>query len=318
MQQQKGMFPRFKNVTTNVKLNGNDIRIHGLCTGSVSVKANFKKKKGFGEFSKFNILIDKYYTESLPIWVWVIEHPDGLIVVDTGENAKVTDLDKYLENESWFLRYQFKHAAKFEIDETQELDYQFESIGLRLDNVKLVALTHLHLDHTDGLKFFPKQEIIVSDNEYKHARNNMPSTYPKWFNPNRVTYQKGRVEVFDMAYPISRAEDLLYIPTPGHTIGHSSVLFKTDDFDILFSGDASYNQEQVLMSELPGVNASFGQTAKTYKNIADYSRNRNTIYLPTHDGEAGNRLVNRNFLICAPTEELPPTSAMLQPGPKMA
>lgn len=296
MEQFQGILPTFNNVTTTVKLKGKDVKIHGLCTGSVAVKTNFKKKKGLGELAKLNILLDSKYTDYLPIWVWVIEHPDGLIVIDTGENAQVTDLDKYLKREGWFLRFQFKNAAKFQILEDQELNHQFASLNLSIEDVKLVILTHLHLDHTDGLKFFPKQEIIVGDIEYKRADSNMPSTYPNWFKPNKVTYQNNRIEVFNKAYPITQAEDLLYIPTPGHTIGHSSILFKTDHFDIIFSGDTSYSQEQVLMNELAGVNADYKLTAKTYKNIVDYSRLRKTIYLPTHDENAGQRLINNTFL----------------------
>lgn len=296
MEQIQGILPTFKNVTTTVKLKGKDVKIHGLCTGCVAVKTNFKKKKGIGELAKLNILLDKNYTNYLPIWVWVIEHPDGLIVIDTGENAQVADLDKYLEKESWFLRFQFKNAAKFQIQEKQELNHQFSSVNLSIDDVKLVVLTHLHLDHTDGLKFFPKQEIIVGDLEYKRADSNMPSTYPKRFKPNKVTYQNDKIEIFNKAYPITSNEDLLYIPTPGHTIGHSSILFKTDNFDIIFSGDSSYSQEQVLMNELAGVNADYKLTAKTYQNIVDYCRLRKTIYLPTHDENAGQRLLNNTFL----------------------
>lgn len=290
------ILPTFNNVTTTVKLKGKDVKVHGLCTGSVAVKTNFKKKNGFGELAKLNILLDKNYTNYLPIWVWVIEHPDGLIVIDTGENTQVTDLDKYLAKESWFLRFQFKHAAKFQILENQELNHQFASINLKIDDVKLVVLTHLHLDHTDGLKFFPKQEIIVGDIEFKRADSNMPSTYPQWFKPNKVTFQNNKIEIFNEAYPITQVEDLLYIPTPGHTIGHSSILFKTDHFDIIFSGDTSYSQQQVLMNELAGVNADYKLTAKTYNNLIEYSRLRKTIYLPTHDENAGQRLVNNTFL----------------------
>ena len=195
------------------------------------------------------------------------------------------------------MRYQFKHTARFAITEKDELNYQFEKINLKLDDVKLIALTHLHLDHTDGLKFFPKQEIIVGELEFKHPYSNMPSTYPTWFKPNKVSYKQNRIEVFNQAYPITSAEDLLYIPTPGHTHGHSSIVFKTDEFDIIFAGDTSYNQSQVLAGELAGVNADFKKSKETYKNLIDYASNRKTIYLPTHDETAGKRLANKDFLV---------------------
>ncbi len=288
--------PSYQNVTTTVKLKGNDVKIHALCTGTVAVKTNFRTKKGFGELAKLNILLDQHYTDYLPIWVWVIEHPEGLLVIDTGENAGIKDLDTYLAKESGFIRFQFKHACKFDIAPQDELNYQFDKVNLKLEDVKLVALTHLHLDHTDGLKFFPKQEIIVGDYEFNHPNNNMPSTFPSWFKPNKVKYKSNRINVFDEAYPITASEDLLYIPTPGHTHGHSSILFKTDDFDIIFAGDSSYNQEQVIKSELAGVNADYQKTRQTYKNLLEYAGQRKTIYLPTHDEHAGQRLAQRVFL----------------------
>jgi N-acyl homoserine lactone hydrolase len=291
------IIPVYQNVTKTVRLKGKDIKIHALCTGTVAVKKNFRAKKGFGELAKLNILFDRYYTEYMPIWVWVIEHPDGLLVIDTGEISAVNDLDKYLVKESASIRWLFKHSAKFGISEKDELDHQFEKINLRLDDVKLVVLTHLHLDHTDGLKFFPRQEIIIGGHEFKHPSSNMPTTYPSWFRPNPVNYKQNRIDIFDEAFPVTSAEDLLYVPTPGHTPGHSSVIFKTDDFDIVFAGDISYNQGQVLSGELAGVNADYKKSGETYEKLMAYAAKYKTIFLPTHDAGSAFRLYNSDFLI---------------------
>jgi N-acyl homoserine lactone hydrolase len=293
----KDSIPSYENLSTIVKLNGKDIKVHALCTGTVAVKTNFRKKNGMGELAKLNILFDGHYTEYMPIWVWVIEHPEGLMVVDTGEISAVKNLDKYLAKESAFFRYFFKHSAKFGVDEKDELNYQFEKVNLKLDDVKLVVLTHLHLDHTDGLKFFPKQEIIVGDTEFARASGNMPTTYPYWFKPNKVRYKQNRIDIFNQAFPITSSEDVLYVPTPGHTAGHSSVVFKTDDFDIFFAGDTSYNQDQVLANELAGVNAAYKKSTETYKKLMAYAANHKTIYLPSHDEGSAIRLQEKSFLI---------------------
>lgn len=110
-------------------------------------------------------------------------------------------------------------------------------------------------------------------------------------------YKQNRIDVFNEVYPITVSEDLLYIPTPGHTLGHSSIIFKTDDFDIIFAGDSSYNQGQVISGELAGVNADYKKTKQTYKNLLDHAINRKTIYLPTHDENAAQRLANKEFLV---------------------
>ena len=286
----------YQNITTTVKLKGKDVRVHALCTGTVAIKTAFRTKKAPGELAKLAILFDKHYTEYLPIWVWVIEHPEGLMVIDTGETAAITDREKYLSKENAFMRFQARHVAKFKVSEKEALSYQFDRVGLKLGDVRLVALTHLHLDHTDGLKFFPKTEIIVGDYEFNHPVGNMPTTYPHWFNPNKVQYKANRIEVFDRAYSITASEDLMYVPTPGHTHGHSSVIFKTDDMDIIFAGDTSYQQQQVINGELAGVNADFRKSKETYRNLLAYASNRKTLYLPSHDENAGIRLRDRIFL----------------------
>jgi N-acyl homoserine lactone hydrolase len=287
----------YQNLTTTVSLRGKEVKVHALCSGTVAVKKNFRSKNGIGELAKINILLDKHYTEYMPIWVWVIEHPDGLMIIDTGEITEIGNQREYLAAESRFMRYFFRHSAKFRVDKSDEINRQLASINLKTEDVKLVVLTHLHLDHTDGLKFFPGTEIMVGEYEYKHPNGNMPTTYPLWFKPNPVIYKKNRVDIFGEAFPISSTEDLLYIPTPGHTAGHSSVIFKTDDFDIIFAGDSSYNQEQVLECELAGINADYTSSKKTYKNLMDYASVHKTIYLPSHDGNAANRLKNKSFLV---------------------
>lgn len=288
---------KYQNVTTFVKLHGKDVKVHGLCTGSVAVKKNFKTKKGPGGISKLNILLGSQYTEYLPIWVWVIEHPEGVIIIDTGENSESKNIDTFLANESAFMRFQMKHACKVNMEPADELNFQLRKINLKAEDVKLVILTHLHLDHTDGLKFFSKQEILVGEFEFNHPNNSMPSTFPYWFNPKKVSYRQNRIEVFNQAYPITHAEDLLYIPTPGHTPGHSSVVFRTDNLDLIFAGDASYDQNQVLNGEFAGANVDYKLTNQTYKNLLEYASKRKTLYLPTHDENAGQRLVKKECLI---------------------
>jgi len=288
---------KYQNVTTTVKLKGKDVKVHALSIGTVAVKKNFKTKNGAGFLSKMNILLGKEYTEYLPIWVWVIEHPEGLIVIDTGENVESKDIDKYLAKESAFARYQFKHACKVKIQPEEELNHQLNKVNLRIEDVKLVVLTHLHSDHVDGLKFFPKQEILVGNYEFTHPDNCFTTALPSWFKPKKVDFVQNRIEVFNQAYPINQAEDLLYIPTPGHTLGHNSIVFKTDDFDIIFGGDSSYHQDQVIKGEMAGANTDYNKTRQTYKNLLDYATLRRTIYLPTHDEDAGKRLANKSFLV---------------------
>lgn len=277
--------------------NAKEVKVHAVQTGLISVKENFLNKKGQGFLSKLNIALGNTYADFMPIWVWVIEHPEGIIVIDTGEIKESCYKDFY-KNETIGTKFSLKIMSnKRSISKQDELDTQLTRLGIKPEQVSKVVLTHLHGDHTDGLKFFPENEIIVNEAEYRKPYGNLATTYPKWFNPTLVSFLKDRIDFFDSAYPVTKSEDVLLIPTPGHTYHHASVLLKTDNGHILFAGDASYKHQQLLDNKFGGANINFVQSQKTYNNILRYAEKYPVIYLPSHDENSANRLVNREYLI---------------------
>jgi hypothetical protein len=67
------------------------MRIHALQTGTVAVKSRQPRGVGSGWMRLARTFVDKQWTEPLPVLAWLIEHPDGLIVVDTGETARTAE-----------------------------------------------------------------------------------------------------------------------------------------------------------------------------------------------------------------------------------
>jgi N-acyl homoserine lactone hydrolase len=81
--------------TATYRSNGKDVKVHAVQTGQISVKNNFRTRKGSGALSKLNILLGQKHTEFMPIWAWVIEHPEGIIVIDTGDIEEADHKDFY-------------------------------------------------------------------------------------------------------------------------------------------------------------------------------------------------------------------------------
>jgi hypothetical protein len=67
------------------------LKIHAIQTGIVRVKDCQRVGRGRGFMRQVNILLDRSWTESLPIYAWVIETSEGVIVVDTGETARTRE-----------------------------------------------------------------------------------------------------------------------------------------------------------------------------------------------------------------------------------
>ena len=279
---------------TSVILPGN-VKIHAISTGLVAVTDAFLHTTPIGFLRKPNILLNRHFADWMPIYVWVIEHPEGVFVVDTGENSAITQPD-YFRGVGLLNEYVNTHAFRFEVAREQEVDRQLAQLGIRPADVRAVVLTHLHIDHTDGLRHFPKTPVLLNRYESEHPYNDLPTLYPPTFSPTLVDLKPAQVTDFAGAYPLTMARDLWLVATPGHSHGHCSVLLQTDGKHYLFAGDVSYSQTQLLQNDLPGANASLRQSRQTYQTIRQYATQHPFVYLPSHDADAARRLATGEVL----------------------
>ena len=67
------------------------MKIHAIQTGTVALTTRWREGVGHGRRRLLNTLLDREWTEPLPIYAFAIEHPEGVIVVDTGETARVAE-----------------------------------------------------------------------------------------------------------------------------------------------------------------------------------------------------------------------------------
>jgi glyoxylase-like metal-dependent hydrolase (beta-lactamase superfamily II) len=124
------------------------LNIHPVQTGFVRIKTAQRRRRPGG---LVRVLLDKEWTEWLPILAWVIEHPEGTIVVDTGDTARTTE-------PGYFPRWHpyYRSAVQMDITPAQEIGPRIEKLGLNPENVDKVVLTHFHTDHAGGLAHFPE------------------------------------------------------------------------------------------------------------------------------------------------------------------
>lgn len=273
---------------------GQPLEVHLVSTGGVTVKTKFREARRTGLAAMIDFIFDKKFTGWMPIWVMIIEHPEGVFVVDTGENTNVND-PGYFRSSGWFANWFDTTQFKFKVDRDEEIDKQLQLLNVPVEKVKAVILTHLHLDHIDGLRHFPNTQIIVSKAEWKKPYGDLPKLYPQGFKPKLVELNE-QCDVFDKAYFLTSAKDIVLIETPGHTWHHCSVILKTEKCDILFGADVCYTQQQLVDGKYSGANASHKLAKRTYLKLRSYCKNREVVFIPSHDIEASERLRNLQFL----------------------
>ncbi|MBV7332290.1 N-acyl homoserine lactonase family protein [Chloroflexi bacterium TSY] len=271
------------------------MNIHTLEIGKVKVTQNWRIGRGDGIKRMMNTLFDSEFTDWLPIYVWVIEHPEGLIVIDTGIPA---DANKRI----WFPPFMplVQRAAKFDMTPEQEVGPQLRQLGFSPDDVRRVVMTHLHQDHDGGLHHFPKAEFIVSRREWAAATGfkgrlggYLNQRWPDWFQPRLVDFDQGPFGPFASHETLTKSEDIHLVPTPGHSPGHLSVILVAGELSIVFAGDASYTEELLIARKTDGVGDDPQAQQNTHMKILAYADQNPTIYLPSHDPGSKGRLENR-------------------------
>jgi glyoxylase-like metal-dependent hydrolase (beta-lactamase superfamily II) len=244
------------------------------------------------------VLLERTWTEWLPIYAWVIEHPEGVIVVDTGETARTSE-------PGYFPRWHpyFRTSVRMDVAAEQEIGPRLEKIGLAPKDVRTVVLTHFHTDHAGGLHHFPESEILVQGRDYESARGFMgklqgylPHRWPEWFAPTPIPFEAAPVGPFGRSYAVTEAGDVLVVPTPGHTPGHVSVIVKAEGVSYFLAGDTSYTQRLLLAREPDGVSPNRAAALRTLDAILAYARTEPTVYLPSHDPQSAERLRQKQIL----------------------
>lgn len=200
-------------------------------------------------FGQLDIIFNPKFTGWLPVWVWVIEHPEGIYVIDTGISANIVEKG-YFRPLSIFSRWVNNTLFKFRITPDDAPDKQLKHLGISISDIKAVILTHLHIDHIDGLKYFPNVEILVNKLEWEQPSGDVPKLYPSWFKPVLIDLNE-KYDVFENTKSITASNDVKLIHTPGHTKGHASVLLKTDQANIIFAGDICYYEDQLKKNFMP-------------------------------------------------------------------
>jgi N-acyl homoserine lactone hydrolase len=263
------------------------LRVHGLQTGWIAIKQNHYQLNGPEALRIASILADLRWTQPLPMLSWVIEHPEGLIVIDSGERAGANDLETYVACADPISRTFLSKNFRVNVQPEMELGPQLRQLGLEPNDVRWVVQTHLHFDHANGFAFTPKAEILISRAELEGQRTApvgaISCLYPSNFNPRALDYSSVSYGPFAQHSALTKAGDVLIVPTAGHSYGHQSVLLLDNDRSYLLAGDVVFDERQLQERELAGIVNNIGQSRASLETVREYVSKNPTVLLPSHD-----------------------------------
>jgi N-acyl homoserine lactone hydrolase len=265
------------------------MRIHAIQTGRVLVKQAQIGGRGHGLWRQLQPVLSQQWADWSPTFAWAIEHPEGVIVVDTGAAAHLKSLPR------WHPYFQL--AVRFDIEPEQEVGPQLKNLGIGPRDVRTVVLTHLHIDHDGGLAHFPNSRILADAGEIARTAGikgallgYLPKRWPQWFDPEPLAWQPAAYGPFSRSARLTEAGDVIAVPTPGHTPDHLSVIVRDGDAQIMLAGDTSYLDSAMLAGTVDGISPDETVARRTLADIRALCAEHPTVYLPTHDPNSADRL----------------------------
>ena len=259
------------------------IKIHVLHTGLVKVDRVLPFHGLYRNPLAFTGLFRSEKNQvTLPVSSYLIEHPKGLVLIDTGWNKQVRtsnwkELGPQVQINTGYL------PTGWAVDEC------LAALGYRPEDLDYVLLSHLHCDHVSGLKHVAAaKHILVSAAEWQIA-NRLPLVYlpHEWRGVDVQTYQYANTGIGPTgeSYDVFGDGSLLQVRTAGHANGMSATLVRGSDGKyVLLAADVGYANRSWEDMLTPGICTSRKAAITSLGWVREQAHNSNCIEaLANHD-----------------------------------
>ncbi|WP_054957335.1 N-acyl homoserine lactonase family protein [Paenibacillus dakarensis] len=220
------------------------VKVHVMHTGDLKYDQSLA-------FKELNVIPPvnqrgEAYQQLVPVSSYLIEHPQGRVIVDAGWHEDIRTNPKEHFGEELYQFIEYRSPVGSSVRE------QLESKGLTPADVDMVVMTHLDEDHISGLQLLiGAKRFLVSELEWKHVA----SYKAKWYQG--ISFEPFELEPIPYG-PYKLGKDLFgdglvfLVYTPGHTAGHVSVLARVEGGWLLLVSDVGYAEKSWKELVLPG------------------------------------------------------------------
>jgi len=168
-----------------------------------------------------------------------------------------------------------------------------KAVGFAVDDIDYVMCTHLHVDHVGWntrlengrwVPTFPKAKYVMADRElayWTQQEKANPANVP-WITDSVLPIVEAkRAQIVKNDFSLN--ELVQFVPTPGHTIDHCSVLVGSPGQDVLISGDMIHSPLQGRYPDL-GMRVDYDskQAGQTRRKVFDRFCDSSTLMCFSH------------------------------------
>ena len=226
----------------------------------------------------------------VPVAFFVIRHPKGDVLFDTGNNDRIITDPSY-----WGAAIQRVNPVR---TPDVAIDVQIAKLGLKPDDIKYVVIGHFHLDHGGNVGKFPNSTIVVQRDELRAAFWPPPG-FARGYIPGDVAVLRSglgegmpnRFKMIELDGDLDLYRDgSLYIKrSVSHTPGSQLLVVRLPKTGtVVLTSDVVSFKENLVKNLLPAVAISYRPSGfyEAYDWIRELQARENAEMMTAHDPEA--------------------------------
>jgi len=159
-----------------------------------------------------------------PVYIWYIEGGEKKILMDAGVAAPDSDGTA--------------HGFPVSGGGEEAVRKALASVGTTPEEIDILVLSHLHIDHCSEVTLFKNARIIVQKREWETAFNPIPTMRAIYDSSLFAPLERMDLVLVDGDYPVADGVQALLVP--GHTQGNQGLAVDTAKGKVVLAGDACY------------------------------------------------------------------------------
>lgn len=266
---------------TTRRTEATNTRVHVLHTGTVNIdRALAFRERTWHPAPYTGWFRPRSKRTSVPVSAYLIEHPDGLVLVDTGWHTDVRS------DQRGHLGFLASSMYSGRLPAGEAVHEQLSSLEIEPEDLDYVVLSHLHSDHVSGVGHVADaKRILVSEREWD-ARNDFGYIPSMWdgIEIDAYAFEDVPYGPFESGLDLFGDGRIYLVFTPGHSEGHVSVLARTDSGWVLLAGDVGYASRSWEEHVLPGVTTSDEDMEASLSWVREFAAREDCVAaLANHD-----------------------------------